>query len=113
MSRKKNAPYRSSNDFIEEIKSTELFESGQWFHPEWLTEVLLKRKFRTTKSRIAEACSYMFMAEILELVMEEIGPQARRCMYRKRLTGRKYLVQKWRKHTNEDMGVSQCCLFPA
>jgi hypothetical protein len=110
---RKNSPNRPVDEYISAIKSTRYYEEGEWFPPIYLSQLLTAQGFPTTASRIARICNDMVDMGTMELWMEELSPTSRRSMYRKRLTGRKYLIQKWRKHTNEDMGVSQCCLFPA
>ena len=109
------SPSRKASDYIEAVMDTNYYKNGEWFHAQYVTQALCAKGFKTSTGRIERICGDMATPgyELLELWMQEISKTARRAMYRRRSTGKELLSKKWRKHSNESLEVSQCCLFPA
>lgn len=107
-----NRSYRGREDYIERIRQSTEYLSGEWFRPQRLTHTLNEAGFKTITSHMATMCNSMVEDGILELYELWEG-QSMKKMYRRKVDNRKYLTMPWRKHSNEQLEVSQCCLFPA
>lgn len=107
---------RSEGEYIQRVMESSQYLSGEWFRPQPVAQILCHAGFETNTSRIARICNSMVeigTMEVYEQDMEVPGKAVRQKLYRRKVNNRKYLTMPWRKHSNEQLEVSQCCLFPA